>query len=149
MWYFEEEDELMQEGLRCREQLDYESLVALDQQRLADLAEHPTEEELAYHFNAWPVEPVEPPAANEIDWEREIMLDESDCGPSQFDFDADIRQSAEEEVPEKGTKRKAEGKPRGTPEAKRLKSDPLRISQPWRRLRKYAPEPDSGADKSD
>lgn len=147
MFYYED-DECEQELLRAREQAEYDSLVDLDQRMVDTMPEWPcytfTEDELlaldaAESAARYPSNAIEQPNANEIDWEREIALDQSGEPPmhaklSPIEFFDYVMGNTEK----KGEKRKAEGKPRGSPTEKRLKSDPIAISENWKRLRKYS-----------
>lgn len=147
MFYYEDDD-CEQELLRAREQAEYDSMVDLDQ-RMLDSMPSPwdttfTEDELlaldaAEHAARYPSNAIEQPNANEIDWEREIALDQSgETAMHQKLEPGDFYDYVMGDTQEKGTKRKAEGKPRGSPTEKRLKSDPIAISENWKRLRKYS-----------
>lgn len=147
MFYYEDDD-CEQELLRAREQAEYDSLVDLDQRMVDTMPEWPcytfTEDELlaldaAETTARYPSNAIEQPNANEIDWEREIALDQSGepsmhakLEPTDF-YDYVMGNTGEK----KGEKRKAEGKDKSPP-TKRIKSDPIAISDNWKRLRKYS-----------
>lgn len=122
---------LLEQEQREREQREYDSLVAMDQSRPED--EGPADSTGDFFGFPYPADAIEPPNANEFDWEREIMLDES--GDS-YEPPADFYDRVMSDNSPRGSKRKAEKElPRHN---KQLKSDPIAISANWRRLRKYS-----------